>query len=199
MRVARDAFRSVIGASDEARIHKRGMFMRRCAILATLLFVWFGSVGLSTDGHELYLKAVKFAKARQEHFSFMHYNKLLRGFPSSKYRERALFAVGEYYFKNSNLQEAAKTFQVFLDEYPDSEGRLYVLACLLNITQKGKADLSVEDLEKQIIDLQQVGLIFRESKEVSYRSPLYQNYKVITHIDKIEFYLEGEFFAKVSF
>jgi len=59
--------------------------------------------------------------------------------------------------------------------------------------------LSSGDLEKQIIDLQQVSFVFRESKKISYKSPLYQNYKTIIHIDKIEFFVEGELFAKVSY
>jgi len=164
-----------------------------------LLLIWPGSLGASSSGHELYAKAVKFARSGQDHFSFMHYNQLLKNFPSSKYREQALFATGEYYFQNSGFQQAVDAFQTFLDEYPDSDKRLYALAYLLNMTQKGKADFSVPDLEKQIIDLQQVSLVFRESKKVVYRSPLHKSHKVIIHIDKIELYVEGELFAKVSF
>ena len=173
--------------------------MKRCLTYILVIFVWLGSVGFAPGAVQVYSKAVEFAKAGQGHFAFMHYNKLLRNYPTSKYREQALFATGEYYFRISSSQQAAAAFRTFLSEYPDSEERLYALAYLLCIAQRDKNTLSVEGLEKQIIDLQRVSFVFRESKEISYRSPLYQNYKAVIRIDKIEFYVEGELFAKVSY
>jgi len=117
----------------------------------------------------------------------------------SKYRDRALFATGEYYFQNFGFKQATKAFQTFIDEYPDSDECLYALAYLLNIAKKDSNESFVQSLEKQIIDLQQVSFVFRDSKEISYRSPLYQNLKAVIHIDKIKFYVEGELFAKVSY
>ena len=117
----------------------------------------------------------------------------------SKYRDKALFATGEYYFKISGFQQASEAFQTFVDEFPNSEERLYALAYLLSIANKAEDELFAQGLERQIIDLQQVSFVFRESKEIVYRSPLYQNYKAIIHIDKIELYVEGELFAKVSY
>ena len=172
--------------------------MKRYLIFFVISF-WFVSTGFAPGAFEMYSKAVKFAKAGQDHFAFMHYNELLRNYPMSEYREQALFAIGEYYFRMPDFQEAAEAFQTFLKDYPDSEEKLYALAYLLNIANKDKIELSVQSLEKQIINLQQVSFVFRESKEVSYRSPLNQHYKTVIHIDKIEFYVEGELFAKVSY
>ena len=173
--------------------------MKRCFTYILVISVWLGSVGFAPGAIQVYSKAVEFAKAGQGHFAFMHYNKLLRNYPTSKYREQALFATGEYYFRVSSFQAAATTFQTFLAEYPDSKERIYALAYLLSIAQRDKNTLSVEGLEKQIIDLQQVSFVFRETKEIAYRSPLYQNYKAVIHIDKIEFYVEGKLFAQVSY
>ena len=173
--------------------------MRCCHIWIILISVWIGSVGFAPGAVQVYSKAVEFAEAGQADFAFMHYNKLLRNYPTSKYREQALFATGEYYFQISGFQEAATAFKTFLDEYPDSKERLYVLAYLLSIAQRNQNTASIQGLEKQIIDLQQVSFVFRETKEIVYRSPLYQSYKVVIHIDKIEFYVEGELFAKVSY
>ena len=173
--------------------------MKRCHIWIILVCVWLGNVGFTPGAVQVYSKALEFAKAGQEDFAFMYYNKLLRDYPASKYREQALFATGEYYFRVSGFQEAATAFRTFLDEYPDSKQRLYALACLLSIAQRDQDALSIQGLEKQIIDLQQVSFVFRETKEITYRSPLYQNYKAVICIDKIEFYVEGELFAKVSY
>jgi outer membrane protein assembly factor BamD (BamD/ComL family) len=173
--------------------------MKRCHIWIILILVWLGTGGFASGAVQVYSKAVEFAKAGQEYFAFMHYSKLLRNYPESEYRQPALFAIGEYYFQVSGFQEAATVFKMFLDEYPDSKQRMYALAYLLSIAQRDQNALFIEGLEKQIIDLQQVSFVFRETKETAYRSPLYQSYKAVIHIDKIEFYVEGELFAKVSY
>lgn len=175
--------------------------MKRFLLLIVGIAVWLGSTGTGFAYPEgkVYAKAVKFAKAGQEHFAFMQYNELLRKFPESKYRQLALFATGEYYFRMSGFKQAAAAFETLLKEYPDSQENLYALACLLSMAHQDKNVLSVEDIEKQIIDLQQVSFVFRESKEIAYQSPLYRNYKAIIHIDKIEVYVEGKLLAKVSY
>jgi tetratricopeptide (TPR) repeat protein len=161
--------------------------------------LWLGCTGFASNAARVYAQAVHFAKAGQSHFAFMHYNKLVRDFPSSPYREQALFAVGEYYARVSNLQEAAAAFTVLLRDYPDTRQRLYALAYLLTIALKDEDEASVQTLEKQIIDLYKVSLIFRESKEITFLSPMRQRYKAVIQINKIEFYLEGKLFAKVSY
>jgi len=168
-------------------------------IIWIVVCIWLGSTGFAPGSFPVYSQAVKFAKAGKNDFAFMYYNKLLKSYPMSKYRDQALFATGEYYFRISGLKQAAAAFQTFIDENPNSNERLYALAYLLSIANKDNNESVMRGLEKQIIDLQQVSFVFRESKEIAYRSPLYQNYKAIIHIDKIEFYLEGELFAKVSY
>lgn len=172
--------------------------MRRHLILV-IVCVWLGSAGLAPGSSQIYSKAVKFAKAGQSDFAFMQYSELLRNYPTSKFRDQALFATGEYYFKNFGFKQAAEAFQTFIDEYPDSDERLYALAYLLNIAKKDGNVSVAQSLEKQIIDLQQVSFVFRNSKEIAYKSPLFQNYKAVIRIDQIEFYVEGELFAKVSY
>ena len=162
-----------------------------------VLLIWVSCSGFSFGAARIYSKAVQFARAGQVHFAFMQYNNLLRSYPMSQYRDQALFATGEYYYQIGNLQGAETAFKTFLDENPDSEERLYALAYLLSIAVKNA--LPVADLERSIINLQQVSLVFRETKEIAYRSPLYQDYKTVIHINKIEFYVEGKLFAKVSF
>ena len=177
-------------------ISQNGDSMKRWVFWFVLL-IWVGGSGFSFGAARVYAKAVQFARAGQAHFAFMQYNNLLRAYPTSQYRSQAIFATGEYYYQIANYQDAQEAFKFFLDENPDSKERLYALAYLLSIAQKNAA--SAEELERTIINLQQVSLVFREKKEITYRSPLYQDYKTVIHINKIEFYVEGKLFAKVSF
>jgi len=174
-------------------------FIKRQHYVWIVVCLLLGITGLAYASSQIYSKAVKFAKSGQIDFAYMQYNKLLRTYPMSKYRDRALFATGEYYFQNFGFKQASEAFQSFIDEYPDSDERLYALAYLLSIAKKDSNESFAQSLEKQIIDLQQVSFVFRDSKEITYKSPLFQNYKAIIHIDKIEFYVEGELFAKVSY
>ena len=92
-----------------------------------------------------------------------------------------------------------EAFNALLEEYPNSEKKLYVLAYLLSIAKREKETLLIQRFAKEIVDLQQVSFVFRETKKITYRSPLNQVYKTIIYIDKIEFYVEGKLFAKVSY
>lgn len=173
--------------------------MNRCLIGIIVVYLWLGSTGFTTNGINTYSQAVHFAKTGQSYFAFMHYNKLVRDYPSSPYREQALFAVGEYYFQISNFQEAATAFTTLLQDYPETHQRLYALVYLLTIALKNEDVISAQTLEKQIIDFYKVSFVFRESKEITLLSPMNQHYKTVIQIDKIEFYLEGKLFAKVSY
>lgn len=175
---------------------EKGGFMKRWVFWFVLL-IWVGGSGFSFGAARIYSKAAQFARAGQGHFAFMQYKELLRVYPLSQYRGQALFATGEYYYHIASLQEAEAAFRLFLEENPNSEERLYALAYLLSIAVKNASP--AEELERSIINLQQVSLVFRETKEITYRSPLYQDYKTVIHINKIEFYVEGKLFAKVSF
>ena len=173
--------------------------MKRYYVWMMLIPIWMGSAGFGPDAAQTYSKAGEFAETGQADFAFMYYNDLLRNYPASRYRGQTLFAVGEYYFRIFGYQDAEMVFKEFISEYPDSKEKLYALAYLLNIARRNQDALTAQVLEKKIIDLQQVSFVFRKTKEFTYRSPLYQNYKAVIHIDKIEFYVEGELFAKVSY
>jgi hypothetical protein len=165
---------------------------------------------------QLYRKAVQAAKAGRTDFAFMYYNDLGRDYPYSKYREDVLFVQGEYYGQSRNYAESAKAFNVLIHEYPQSQGRLFALAYLYAMAQREKGIEAIagryaeptvaarqealsESLKKEILTFKQVGLVFTEFKEYTYRSPLYQTYKAVFHIDKVEFYVGGELFATVAY
>ncbi|MBN1870457.1 MAG: outer membrane protein assembly factor BamD [Candidatus Omnitrophica bacterium] len=175
---------------------KGGLSVRNLGVWLLLIL---GSLGLTSDVAQLYSRAFEFAETGKKDFAFMHFNELQRDYPTSGYREKALFAVGEYYFLISGFQDAEKTFRSFLDEYPNSKQRLYALAYLFNMAQRNNKGDVARELEKQIVDVHRVSFVFRETKEIAYRSPLRQNYRTDIYIDHIEFYVEGKLFAKVSY
>ncbi len=168
-----------------------------------LLFLFFlfvlGDKVYSAEDATLYATAIKQAKAGNSDFAFMQYRSILIGFPNSKYREYALFATGEYYFSFPKYEEAKNAFTTLVTDYPNFKGKLFAMAYLFKMAELKKDMAFKEKIRKEIINLQQVSLIFRKSKEYKYHSPMNRTFKAIFYIDMIEFYSEGELFARIFY
>jgi len=67
------------------------------------------------------------------------------------------------------------------------------------MAQHEKDEPLIENLKKEILTFKQVGLVFKEFKEYTYRSPLYRTYKAVFRIDQVEFYVGGKLFATVAY
>ena len=148
---------------------------------------------------QIYSKAVQSAAAGDRDFAFMYFNSLLVNFPESKYNESALFATGEYYFMAADYYDALGAFNKFTANYPDSKNKVFALAYLLKIAEKEGQDALKKSLENKIVTLNQVSLLFRNFKEYKYKSPLCRKHKVIYYVDRVEFYIDGELFAKIPY
>ncbi len=154
--------------------------------------------GYAGEADALYVKAIQTARSGRIDFAFMYYNQLDREYPRSRYRDQVLLAKGEYFYELPAYVLAKEAFEKLLQEYPQSPGRLFILAYLYKIAEaEGKTDLT-ENLKKEILTFRQVGLVFEETKEYQYPSPFYRNFRAVFYIDKVEFYRGGELFAIVS-
>lgn len=172
---------------------------RKIIILCLGVVLCLTSLARAESEAQLYRKAVQAAKAGRTDFAFMYYNDMGRDYPASKYREHVLFAQGEYYGQSLNYAESTRIFNAFIGDYPESKGRLFALAYLYTMAQRQKDEALVENLKKEILTFKQVGLVFKEFKEYTYRSPLYHIYKAVFRIDKVEFYVGGKLFATVAY
>ena len=174
--------------------------MKPKTLFTILLFVLLAcDIGYAQEDAQIYSEAVKAARAGEINFAFMYFRGILTSYPESKYREDALFANAEYYFSIADYYDAIQSFIKFLNDYPDSKGKPFALAYLLKIAQIQGRDSLAQDLENNLVNLQRLSLMFRNSKEYKYRSPLYRNLNLIYYIDKIEFYVDKELVAKISY
>lgn len=154
---------------------------------------------LETAG-KFYSQALKEARIGNLDFAYMRLRALLSNFPDSKYAEDALFAVGEYFHIISNYRDSLGTFDHFINKYPDSKAKPFVLAYLLDISKKLNMDEKIiKTLEKQIVTCQQLSFLFRDFKEYEYTSAINRKHKVVYYIDKIEFHIDGEFFLQTNY
>jgi hypothetical protein len=156
------------------------------------------AVGAGEDSR-LYSMAVKAARAKDQDFAFMRYRTIVIEYPKSIHRAQALFAQGEYYFQQTNFPEAKKAFQALIIEFPALDANLFALMYLFKIADLEQKNDLVSEYTKNIATLKQVSLVFRDFKEFEYLSPLWRKHKAVFHIDNVEFFVEGQLFAKISF
>ena len=147
----------------------------------------------------LYFRGINAARKGNLDFAFVKFDRLISLFPESKYSDKALFAVGEYYFLIADYYDAAQRFTQFVEKYPESEIKIFALLYLLEIARrKGNQD-EVDRLEREIVTSQQLSLLFRDFKEYTYTSALSITYKAVYFIDKVEFYRDDKLFTEVFY
>jgi len=165
-------------------------------IIFLLVFTLEGYAG---EDKRLYSEAVRAARKGKDDFAFMKFNLILEMHPKSKLLERALFATGEYYFQIRNYYDASVTFKKFVLDYPNSKAKLFALVYLLEIARKLEKERLINAIEKEIVTFWQVSLFFRNYKTYKYTSPFSKRYKALYFIDRVEFYIDGQFLTKAFF
>lgn len=163
-------------------------------------------VGLLTAGAvfaggdaELYHQVQSSVQRGNLDFAFMQMRNILRDYPSSRYRGKAIFGMGEYHFLIPQYPQAEAMFNQYLDNFSDSEGTLFALCLLHQIAAFKKDAAKAAELKDRIIKYKQVSLIFREYQEYKFVSPLNRTYRAVFHIDRIDFFVGDEPLATISY
>lgn len=170
-------------------------------IIAFLLILLCSKPASAQTDSEKYHSALEEIKSGQEDFAFLDLLSLSREDPQSKYRAVSLFACGEYYFHKLNYHQALNIFSDFIEDYPDSKIKPYALFYILKIVKSWKNAEMAEKLENKIRDMKQVVLVFKETNEYKYpyTSIFGRKYKLIYHVDSVEFNIDGKIVEQVSY
>lgn len=169
-----------------------------CVVLLFVPAFLTAAYAKKEDG-QIYSQAIRESRSGNMDAAFMQLRSLLTGYPDSKYAENALFAVGEYYFLIADYDDSSRAFVKYLDDYPESKFISFALMYLLKIAEKRGDGLLAKSLEKKIVTFRRVCFLFKECKEYKYRSVLNKKHRAAYYIDKVEFYIDGALFAKISF
>ncbi|MCQ9207950.1 MAG: outer membrane protein assembly factor BamD [Omnitrophica bacterium] len=174
--------------------------MKRIKVFLILFFVLsFCDIAGAQTAKSLYSQANESLRSDKKDFAFIYFSSIVEKYPESRFAEDALFAVGEYYFEVADYYNAVDNFSSFVNKYPQSQARVFAMAYLLDIAVKrGKIKL-IRELEKKIVAFRQFVFLFENSKEYYYLSPFAKEYKVVYFIEKVEFYIDGELFAKIFY
>lgn len=170
-------------------------------IISLTIFLCFLLLGLNqayAQGESYHL-AQDAVKSNNREFALIYFLSELRDNPQSKRRQEALFACAEYYFLAKDYVDSFNTLKEFIDDYPHSKMLPFALLYLAKISQAWGRDELAKSIEKRIINLKRVILLFKENKECEFRSPLGVNHKLIYYIDKLEFYSDGQIQAQILY
>lgn len=174
--------------------------MKKSIILLIMVFSFLLPGLKQACGNEKDYRLAKNAvNSGNREFAFMHFSSVLKNDSNPLHLREALFATGEYYFLNSNYTDAFGALKEFVKNYPDSEMQPIAFFYLLKISQYWKNDHLAESIEKQIIGLNRVVLLFKETREYNFKSPMGMDYKLIYYIDRIEFYSNGKLQAQIFY
>ncbi len=175
------------------------MNARRYCILIAVMLMLTVAEGFARDDRSVYQCAREAAASADQNSAFSFFHSLLRFGEASPYYDDALFAVGEYYFWNSDYGDSRTALTALLTCYPQGKAAPFAAAFLLRIDESSRPGFSSDDLRKKIITFKQLSLLFSEYKEYSYNSPLGNLYKAVYFIDRVEFYRNGELFETIIF
>ena len=163
-------------------------------------FFSFISVSYASGDKALYYEGISYAKRGSLDFAFMLFDELTREFSSSAFFEDALFAKGEYYFSICDYNDAYSVFKKIAASKELSKRKLFSYVYLFKLSQMLNKDEDIRNQYiKSILTFRQITLLFRDSREITYSSPLQKKYRAVYFIDHVEVYIDGEKFFKASF
>ncbi|OGX25352.1 MAG: hypothetical protein A3D10_01570 [Omnitrophica WOR_2 bacterium RIFCSPHIGHO2_02_FULL_48_11] len=173
--------------------------MKYKSLISLLLFVLLSPHAHAGEDAQRFALGKNFAKTHQMEFAYMQFRDIVIHNVGSPFREASLFATGEYFADISNFPEAITIFTQFLKEYPDSKAKIFVLGYLYKIAQETNDTEQLEKLKTDIVTLQQVSFVFRNSKDYQYRSPTHKQYRAVVRINQITIYNGSEILAEISY
>ncbi len=166
--------------------------MKKKLIAFLFLIAIFPVALFAFESSDEYQMAISAVKSASPDIALLHFLTVINETKKTKHYKDSLFAVGEYYFTIGNYNESFRVLTRFIKEYPTVKEKPFALLYLLKISIKSGQEELTGQIRQEILNAQHLILLFRNTKEYKYKSPFGTKYKLIYHIDRAEFYLDGE-------
>ncbi|MCM8813341.1 MAG: hypothetical protein NC924_05320 [Candidatus Omnitrophica bacterium] len=147
----------------------------------------------------IYEHACDTARSGERDFAFLGFYSLLRYGPASAYHAPALFAVGEYFYRQGMWRDAEIYFREFAAAYPENKAYVFALAYLSAIARQKSDTRARQVIQRTILEVPRLSPARRDFKEISYISALQSGYRARFSIGRVEFYCEGRVYEHFSF
>src|SRR3989339_542410 len=95
--------------------------MKRIAGFVVIIFILWTLLPFAyADDKEVYKEGIKYLEAENNDLAFLKFNHIVEIYINSKYRDEALFRVGEYYFNSKNFIQAKRRLKEHKGSYAES-------------------------------------------------------------------------------
>jgi len=117
-----------------------------------------------------------------------------------------MFALGEYYFDNSDYFNSIKMFSDYIHSYPKHKGVIFAKLIIYKIIAEFKneealgpqEDALIKEIRKELFS-QPLFLVFYDKKSPRlYRSLFHNSYLVYDYVDKIKVFRNDKIFFELS-
>lgn len=172
---------------------------------ALSLFAYLGCAHISESGDRHYA-AVRAIRDGKEYFAIIHLKAILRDSPRSPYAPSAAFALGEYYYDNSDYFNAVKSLSDYVHSYPKDKGVVFAKLIIYKVISQAKQgeptneqeDALIKEIRKELF-FQPLFLIFYDRKfPRSYKSLFNNAYLVYDYVDKIKVFRNDKIFLELT-
>ncbi len=130
-------------------------------------------------------------------YKFMELRTKLQEKIKDSERSKILFSLGEYYYKTNDMYDTKRVFEDFIVKNPGGITAILARVYLYKIAISSKSTERSAKLKKEIFQEQFI-LLFDKFKTLAYNSVFGSKYEVHYFVDRIEVYLNGEIFERIS-
>lgn len=155
---------------------------------------------------ERYQSCISDIRDDRVYFAMVNLDYIVKNFPDSTYAPACAFALGEYYYDNSDYYNCLKVLSGYIHKYPKDKGVVFAKLIIYKIISNYKQhDSLVEQQENLIKEIrkelfsQPLFLIFYDKKfPRSYKSLFNNAYLVYDYVDKIKVFRNEKIFLELS-
>lgn len=181
--------------------------MRKKPFFFFLIFALLLILGCATfsETGERYRASQQDIQEGQLYFAFVHLKAILKDDPKSPYAPTAAFALGEYYFDNTDYYNAIAKLSDYIRLYPKDKGVIFAKLLIYKAltTVKKEEDMGeqeaalIKEIRKELFS-QPLFLIFYDKKSPrSYKSLFNHSYLVYDYVDKIKVFRNDKIFLEL--
>jgi outer membrane protein assembly factor BamD (BamD/ComL family) len=187
-------------------MYNKNMKKKTASFFVIVVLGFCAGCATLSETADRYRQSVLDIQEGRPYFAAISLKAILKDDPQSPYAPAVAFALGEYYFDNTDYFNALKTFSDYIHSYPRHKGvvfaRLIVYKIIMDYRKEeiwGQQQIAlVNEIRKELFS-QPLFLIFYDKKSPrSYKSMFHNSYLVYDYVDKIKVFRNDKVFLELS-
>lgn len=143
-------------------------------------------------------EALQEARAKNFDYAFLKLQEYLREYPASRHTKEVKFAIAEHYLLTKNYTQAIPALSDYVIEFASDNSSLFARMLLYKALSDYNVEAALVEKIKESFFSKSLFLLFSESKTRRYTSLLYNVYKIIDYVDRIEVHKNNELFLTLT-